>query len=86
MYLHDKVDIHEPAEIAQLLYETTRFVEIYKQYGHIAQERSLEPEERQEMKFYNRLADGFTPLDTGQRCPMEKGRKQYTYLPLRCGV
>lgn len=23
---------------------------------------------------------------TGQRCPMEKGRKQYTYLPLRCGV
>ena len=42
-----------------LLYETTRFVEIYKQYGHIAQERSLEPEERQEMKFYNRLADGF---------------------------
>ena len=45
-----------------LLYETPRFVEIYKQYGHIAQERSLEPEERQEMKFYNRLADGFTPL------------------------
>ncbi|HIY69727.1 MAG TPA: acyl-CoA dehydrogenase C-terminal domain-containing protein, partial [Candidatus Alistipes intestinigallinarum] len=25
-------------------------------------ERSLEAEERQEMKFYNRLADGFTPL------------------------
>ena len=45
-----------------LLYETTRFVEIYKQYGHIAQERSLEPEERQEMKYYNKLADGFTPL------------------------
>ncbi len=45
-----------------LLYETTRFVEIYKQYGHISQERSLESEERQEMKFYNRLADGFTPL------------------------
>ena len=45
-----------------LLYETTRFVEIYKQYGHIAQERSLEGEERKEMKFYNRLADGFTPL------------------------
>ena len=33
-----------------------------KQYGHIAHERSLEGEERQEMKFYNRLADGFTPL------------------------
>ncbi len=45
-----------------LLYETTRFVEIYKQYGHISHERKLEPEERQEMKFYNRLADGFTPL------------------------
>ncbi len=45
-----------------LLYETTRFVEIYKQYTHISHERSLEPEERQEMKFYNRQADGFTPL------------------------
>ena len=45
-----------------LLYETARFVEIYKQYTHISHERSLEPEERQEMKFYNRLADGFTPL------------------------
>ena len=45
-----------------LLYETTRFVEIYKQYTHISHERSLEGEERQEMKFYNRLADGFTPL------------------------
>ncbi len=45
-----------------MLYETSRFVDIYKQLNHIAQERSLEPEERQEMKFYNRLADGFTPL------------------------
>ena len=45
-----------------MLYETARFVDIYKQLNHIAQERSLEPEERQEMKFYNRLADGFTPL------------------------
>ena len=45
-----------------LLYETARFVEVYKQYMHISHERSLEPEERQEMKFYNRLADGFTPL------------------------
>ena len=45
-----------------LLYETTRFVEIYKQYTHISHERSLEAEERQEMKFYTRLADGFTPL------------------------
>ena len=45
-----------------LLYETTRFVEIYKQYTHISHERALEAEERQEMKFYTRLADGFTPL------------------------
>ena len=45
-----------------LLYETARFVEVYKQYTHISHERSLEAEERQEMKFYNRLADGFTPL------------------------
>ncbi len=45
-----------------LLYETTRFVEVYKQYTHISHERSLEAEERQEMKFYTRLADGFTPL------------------------
>ena len=46
-----------------MLYETARFVDIYKQLNHIAnEERSLEPEERQEMKFYNRLADGFTPL------------------------
>ena len=45
-----------------LLYETARFVDIYKQLNHISHERSLEGEERQEMKFYNRLADGFTPL------------------------
>jgi hypothetical protein len=48
--------------VRALLYETTRFVEIYKQYTHISHERSLEPEERQEMKYYNRLADAFTPL------------------------
>ena len=45
-----------------LLYETSRFVEIYKQYAHISHERSLEGDERQQMKYYNRLADGFTPL------------------------
>ncbi len=45
-----------------MLYETARFVDIYKQLTHISHERSLEAEERQEMKFYNRLADGFTPL------------------------
>ena len=45
-----------------MLYETARFVDIYKQLSHISHDRSLEPEERAEMKFYNRLADGFTPL------------------------
>ena len=45
-----------------MLYETARFVDIYKQLTHISPDRSLEAEERQEMKFYNRLADGFTPL------------------------
>ena len=45
-----------------LLYETARFVDVYKQLNHISYDRSLEAEERQEMKFYNRLADGFTPL------------------------
>ena len=48
--------------VRALLYETTRFVEIYKQYTHISHERPLEAEERQEMKYYNKLADGFTPL------------------------
>ena len=45
-----------------MLYETARFVDIYKQLNHISQERGLEGEERQEMKFYNHLADGFTPI------------------------
>ncbi len=45
-----------------LLYETTRFVEIYKQYEHISHERELSSEERAEMKFYSRLADAFTPM------------------------
>jgi alkylation response protein AidB-like acyl-CoA dehydrogenase len=45
-----------------LLYETTRFVEIYKQYEHISHERELSAGERAEMKFYSRLADAFTPM------------------------
>ncbi|MDR2913011.1 MAG: acyl-CoA dehydrogenase family protein [Alistipes sp.] len=45
-----------------LLYETTRFVEIYKIYDHISHERDLTAEERTEMKFYSRLADAFTPM------------------------
>ncbi len=45
-----------------LLYETTRFVDMYKVYSHLGTERKLEKEERNEMKKYQRLADVFTPL------------------------
>lgn len=45
-----------------VLYETARFVDVYKIWEQIARERSLTPEERAEMKKYNRLADAFTPL------------------------
>ena len=39
-----------------MLYETTRFVSIYKELTHISKERKLTPEERAEMKEYTRLA------------------------------
>ena len=45
-----------------MLYETTRFVSIYKELTHISKERKLTPEERAEMKEYTRMADAFTPL------------------------
>ena len=45
-----------------ILYETARFVDVYKIWEQIARERQLTPEERAEMKRYNRLADAFTPL------------------------
>lgn len=48
-----------------ILYETTRFVDMYKIYEDIARERTLSPEERQEMKYYQRLADAFTPMAKG---------------------
>jgi len=48
-----------------LLYETARFVDMYKTYMHISEERKLEKEERDEMKKYQRLADIFTPLVKG---------------------
>lgn len=48
-----------------LLYETSRYVDIYKAYEDIARERSLTPEERAEMKLYNKLADACTPLAKG---------------------
>ena len=45
-----------------LLYETTRFVDVTKVYEEVMKERQLEPEERQEMKAYSKLANVFTPL------------------------
>jgi len=48
-----------------LLYETARFVDMYKAYFHISNERSLDKEERMEMKKYQALADAYTPLAKG---------------------
>lgn len=51
--------------IRSLLYETARFVDIYKNYEHASKDRSLSPEERSEMKSYQKLADIFTPMAKG---------------------
>ena len=48
-----------------LLYETSRFVDMYKVYEDIARERKLNDEERAEMKYYSKLADALTPLAKG---------------------
>ena len=48
-----------------LLYECSRFVDVYKIYDEIAKERSLTPDERKEAKYYSRFADATTPLVKG---------------------
>ncbi len=48
--------------IRSLLYETARFVDIYKAYTFISQERKLDAAEREDYKNYLKLADMFTPL------------------------
>lgn len=48
-----------------LLYETSRYVDIYKSLDDIARERKLTPEERTEQKTFSRYADSFTPLVKG---------------------
>ena len=53
-----------------ILYETTRFVDLYKTYEDIAKERKLEPEERAEMKRYKMYADAFTPIAKGMGSEM----------------
>ena len=48
-----------------LLYQTARYVDIYKALDDISRERKLTPEERLEQKKYAKLADSFTPLAKG---------------------
>lgn len=48
-----------------LLYETSRYVDIYKSLDAIAKTRTLTPEERAESKRYSRLADALTPIAKG---------------------
>jgi hypothetical protein len=48
-----------------LLYETAAYVDIYKCLEDIERDRKLTPEEKQELKKYQRLADAFTPLAKG---------------------
>ena len=48
-----------------MLYETARFVDVYKALDDISKERKLTPEERQEFKKYSKLADAFTPMGKG---------------------
>lgn len=45
-----------------LLYETARFVDIYKAWSFISEERKLEKEERDDLKTKTRLADIYTPM------------------------
>lgn len=47
------------------LYMTARYVDIYKGIEELSKERKLEPEERQELKKYTRLADALTPIAKG---------------------
>ena len=48
-----------------ILYQTARYVDVYKTLEDISHERKLTAEERQELKKYTRLADAFTPLAKG---------------------
>lgn len=48
-----------------VLYQTARYVDIYKALEDIQRERKLTPEERQECKKFSKLADAFTPIAKG---------------------
>lgn len=45
-----------------LLYETTRFVDVYKAYESLEATRKLTPEEKADYKEFQRFADAFTPM------------------------
>ncbi len=48
-----------------MLYETARFVDMYKTLEDIEKERKLDADEKAELKKYKKLADAFTPLGKG---------------------
>lgn len=48
--------------IRSILYETARFVDIYKVLEDMEKTRKLLPDEKQKLKTYQRLADIFTPM------------------------
>ncbi len=48
-----------------LLYQTARYVDMYKALEDIQRDRKLDADERAEMKKYSRLADAFTPIAKG---------------------
>ena len=48
-----------------LLYETCRYVDVYKTLMHISEERDLTKDEKEEMKKYQKWADIFTPMLKG---------------------
>jgi len=45
-----------------ILYETSRFVDMYKLLEDIEKERKLDDVEKEELKKYKKLADAYTPL------------------------
>ena len=51
--------------VRAILYQTSRYVDIYKALEDISKERKLTLEERKEQKYYAKLADSFTPLSKG---------------------
>ena len=67
-----------------LLYQTARYVDLYKALEDIGRDRKLTPEERQELKKWNRLADAFTPLAKGTNSEWAN-QKAYDALSIHGG-